>query len=87
MVELPSDGTAAKYEIKLILQKLCACHGRIPKDTISELGPMSKYGHTRFDHDENPGDIVYENVLVKKFRQLGMHLQRKEKTTAAPTPS
>ncbi|WP_155953899.1 hypothetical protein [Pseudomonas sp. URIL14HWK12:I7] len=87
MVELPSDSIAAKTEIKLILQKLCACRGRIPKDNMSVFGPMSKYGHTRFNHDENHGDIVYENVLVTKFSQLGMHLQRKEKTTAGLTPS
>jgi hypothetical protein len=87
MVELPSDSTAAKIEIKLILQKLCACLGRIPKDNMSVFGPMSKYGHTRFDHDQNPGDIVFENVLVTQFGQLGMHLQRREKSTAASTSS
>jgi hypothetical protein len=87
MAELPSDSKVAKTEIQLILQKLCACRGRIPKDNMSVFGPMSKYGHTRFDHDDNTGYIVFENVLVRKFRQLGMHLQRKEKTTAAPTPS
>lgn len=68
IVELPGDLDKAKIEIRLILKAVCLHQGRIHKKV------MSQYPHCVFDHDRDPPPIVFETVIRKKLKELGMLL-------------